>query len=134
MKKILASFTLLIKQHWPRIAISTLITIFFLLHASQALQWHFIKQLESAAYDFRLTFTMPGGHDDRIVIVDIDEKSLAEEGRWPWPRTRVAELIDLLFDEYRIRLLGMDIVWAEPDISSGLKTMENLAQNRLANN
>jgi adenylate cyclase len=118
MKKVLASFISLIKQHWPRIAISTLITVFFLLHASQVVQWHFIKQLESAAYDFRLRLTMPGGHDDRIVIVDIDEKSLAEEGRWPWPRTRVAELIDLLFNEYRIKLLGMDIVWAEPDISS----------------
>jgi adenylate cyclase len=28
------------------------------------------------------------------VIVDIDEPSLAEVGRWPWPRDRVAALVD----------------------------------------
>lgn len=132
-KKDLPNFVVQLVQHWPRITISAVITIFFLLNASQVTQWHFLKQLESAAYDFRLRLTMPGGHDDRIVIVDIDEKSLAEEGRWPWPRTRVAELTDLLFDKHKIKLLGMDVVWAEPDISSGLKTLEHLAQTQLAN-
>ena len=113
-------------------ALSAIITLFFLLDASQVTQWHFLKQLESAAYDVRLRMTMPRGQDDRIVIVDIDEKSLGEEGRWPWPRNRVAHLIDLLFDKYSISLLGMDVVWAEPDKSSGLSTLEQLAENQLA--
>jgi len=115
-------------------ALSAAITIFFLLNASYVTQWHFIKQLENAAYDVRLRTTMPGGQDDRIVIIDIDEKSLAEEGRWPWPRTRVAHLVDLLFDKYKIALLGMDVVWAEPDESSGLGTLESLAANQLSEN
>ena len=122
-----------IQRHWPRIIISTLITIFFLLNASYVTQWHFIKQIENAAYDMRLRATMPGGQDSRIVIIDIDEKSLAEEGRWPWPRDRMAHLVDLLFDEHNISLLAMDVVWAEPDESSGLDTLEQLANNQLAN-
>jgi adenylate cyclase len=122
-----------IQRHWPRIIISTIITIFFLLNASYVTQWHFIKQIENAAYDMRLRATMPRGQDSRIVIIDIDEKSLAEEGRWPWPRDRMAHLVDLLFDEHNISLLAMDVVWAEPDESSGLDTLEQLANNQLAN-
>jgi len=134
MKKLLSQFTHQIQRHWPRIILSALITVFFLLNASYVTQWHFIKQIENAAYDMRLRATMPKGQDDRIVIIDIDEKSLAEEGRWPWPRNRMAELVDLLFDKHKIALLGMDVVWAEPDESSGLGTLEQLANNQLADN
>ena len=31
-----------------------------------------------------------------VTIIDIDEKSMAKLGQWPWPRTRVADLIDKL--------------------------------------
>ena len=41
---------------------------------------------------------MPGTVDPRIVIVDIDEKSLQEEGRWPWRRDRLGLFLDRLFD------------------------------------
>ena len=132
--RILSQFTFQVSRHWPRMALSAAIMVFFLLNASYVTQWHFIKQIENATYDMRLRATMPGGQDERIVIIDIDERSLAEEGRWPWPRNRVAELVDLLFDEYKIALLGMDVVWAEPDESSGLLTLESLAQNNLSSN
>ena len=39
---------------------------------------------------------MPRTLDDRIVIVDIDEKSLGEIGQWPWGRNRLAEMVDEL--------------------------------------
>jgi len=123
-----------LKGNWIRIVLSATLIVAFLLHAGQIVHWPFILQLENLAYDIRLKMTMPKGHDDRIVIIDIDEKSLAEEGRWPWPRNRVAQLTDTLFDHYNIALLGMDVVWAEPDESSGLNTLEMLAQNELANN
>ena len=52
---------------------------------------------------------MPRTLDPRIVILDIDEKSLAEkekggEGRWPWPRDRLALMLDKLFDHYHIAI------------------------------
>ena len=40
---------------------------------------------------------MPQTIDERIVIVDIDEKSLAEIGRWPWSRNRLGDLVNELF-------------------------------------
>ena len=77
---------------------------------------------------------MPGGIDDRIVIVDIDEKSLAAEGRWPWRRDKVGLLVDQLFDHYQAGLVGFDVVFAEPDESSGLAALRELGSTVLREN
>ena len=49
-----------------------------------------------------------------VVIVDIDEKSLKTVGQWPWPRTRVADLITHL-TQMGALVIAFDIVFAEPD-------------------
>ena len=49
-----------------------------------------------------------------VTIVDIDEKSLAKLGQWPWPRTRIADLIDKLTRLGAV-VIAFDIVFAEPD-------------------
>ena len=49
-----------------------------------------------------------------VVIVDIDEESLRKLGQWPWPRTRVAEIIDRL-TQLGAAAIGFDVVFAEPD-------------------
>jgi adenylate cyclase len=49
-----------------------------------------------------------------VVIIDIDEKSLARFGQWPWPRTRVADLVRKLTD-LGAAAIAFDIVFAEPD-------------------
>lgn len=72
------------------------------------------KRLELLAYDWRMVFTAPQSKlDERIVIVDIDERSLLAEGQWPWPRTRLAELITLLHSEYQASAIGIDILFPE---------------------
>ena len=50
----------------------------------------------------------------RVMIVDIDEKSLAEYGQWPWPRHLVAELVRRIA-QGNPRVVGIDIVFAEGD-------------------
>jgi adenylate cyclase len=52
-----------------------------------------------------------------IRIVDIDDASLHKIGQWPWPRTRIAELIDRLRED-GARLIAFDIVFAEHDRSA----------------
>jgi len=74
---------------------------------------------------------MPRGVDSRIVILDIDERSLGEIGRWPWSRNVMAELVTKLFDEYGIAVLGFDVVWAERDTSSGIDALDSLARKEL---
>jgi adenylate cyclase len=49
-----------------------------------------------------------------VAIVDIDEKSLGTVGQWPWPRTRVADLVNRL-TELGAAAIGFDIIFPEPD-------------------
>ena len=46
-----------------------------------------------------------------VVIIDIDEKSLGKFGQWPWPRTRVADLVQRLTD-LDAAVIAFDIVFA----------------------
>jgi len=50
--------------------------------------------------------------EDPVVIIDIDDRSLAEIGQWPWSRNQLAKLIN---QAYAAAALGFDIVFAEPD-------------------
>lgn len=73
-----------------------------------------LSRLELLAYDWRMTFfPSEKGVDMRIVIVDIDERSLAQEGQWPWPRQRLAQLLDILKAEYQVSAIGLDILFPE---------------------
>ncbi len=118
-------------KHWPRILVTLLPLLIALLNSTGVINFGFIQRLDDIIYDARLRATMPRTLDDRIVIVDIDEKSLAEVGRWPWGRNRLAELTRELFDSQKIALLGFDVVFAEADDSSGLKRLNDLAKNEL---
>ncbi len=121
------------KKHLLRISVSVAVVMLFMLHAAGLLQMGLIRQLELWSYDHRLLRTMPGTVDERIVIVDIDEKSLAQVGRWPWSRNVVARMMDQLFDHYQVAVVGFDVVFAEPDTSSGLKELEALSRKELHN-
>ena len=120
-----------IQKHGARIAVTLLPLLFALLHSVGVLQLGVLQRLDDIIYDARLRATMPKTLDDRIVIVDIDEKSLAEVGRWPWGRNKMADLTNELFDRQKIAILGFDVVFAEADDSSGLKRLNELAKNEL---
>jgi len=120
-----------LKKHLVRIVLGFLLTLLLLGHAARLYQIPFISQLDAIIYDTRLRLTMPQTVDDRIVILDIDEKSLKEEGRWPWSRNRLALLIDKLFDKYGVAVAGFDIVFAEKDQSSGLKILQEIGGKQL---
>ena len=124
------------RKHLVRIAIGLAVVGLFLAHAIHLVRIPLIDRLEAIVYDTRLRLTMPRTVDPRIVILDIDEKSLLErekggEGRWPWPRDRLALLLDKLFDKYGIAVVGFDVVFAERDESSGIRVLERLAQREL---
>ncbi len=121
------------KQHIVRIALGLLVVVVFLGHAAKLYHIGFITQLDNIIYDYRLRLTMPGTVDDRIVILDIDERSLDSRalGRWPWGRDKISALLKKIFDKYGVALIGFDVVFAEPDESSGLPVLEKLARSRL---
>lgn len=122
----------LLSRHGMRFALSITIIILMLLNASGALPLAALNRLENFTYDVRLNMLMPNKVDERIVIIDIDEKSLKEQGRWPWGRNKLADLVNKLFDDYHVHVLGFDVVFAEKDESSGLKSLEEIKTKYLA--
>ena len=76
--------------------------------------------IELKTYDLR--FMMRGQKDpsNTVVLAVIDEKSLDKEGRWPWPRSKIADLIDIL-NKDGAKVIGFDIGFLEPDENSNLK-------------
>ncbi len=75
---------------------------------------------------------MPDTVDPRIVIVEIDEASQLELGQWPWPRATLAAIVDRLFDDYGVRVLGLDVLFAEAEESSAERLIDELAASELA--
>ena len=121
------------KQHIVRIALGLLVALVLVGHAAKLYQVGFITQLDNIIYDYRLRLTMPATVDDRIVILDIDERSIDPRalGRWPWGRDKITALLQKLFDKYGVILIGIDVIFAEPDTSSGLPVLERLAKTKL---
>lgn len=85
-----------------------------------------LSTLDLKLYDTLLksrTGRTPSGN---IVIVDIDTKSLEQFGQWPWPRYRLARLLDRL-REMGALTVGIDILFAEPDRTSLRNIQKNIA-------
>ncbi len=123
----------LLSRHGVRLALSFAIILMMLLNTSGVLHLSAINQLENFTYDTRLKMLMPNTVDDRIAIIDIDEKSLQEQGRWPWARNKLADLVNKLFDDYHVNVMGFDVVFAEKDESSGLENLEKIKTKYLEN-
>jgi len=80
-----------------------------------ALAWAGLGANVFSGYQLRLTDALfPSiGPDERIVVVAIDEESLARVGQWPWPRIRHARLVERL-TEAGAALVGYDVTFSEP--------------------
>src|SRR4051812_48353714 len=66
----------------------------------------------------------------RVVVVDIDEASIAALGPWPWPRSRIADLLEALIGPYGAHAVGVDIVFPSAADGKGddrLGALANLA-------
>jgi adenylate cyclase len=66
-----------------------------------------------------------------VTIVAIDEKTLADVGQWPWPRNRLASLIDAIA-AHKPLAIGLDIYMPEPDQTSPDKVADNLPRSAAA--
>ena len=49
--------------------------------------------------------------DERLAVIDIDERAMQEIGPWPWPRAKVADLIEILMIDHGARKIALDIVF-----------------------
>ena len=116
-----------LSSRWLRAGLLLVPLLFALLHAAGVGPLRFITQLDLAIDDALLRVNLPHTLDPRIVIVDIDEPSMQQIGRWPWGRDRMAALTDELFVRQRAAVVGFDLVFAEADTPSALVELQRLA-------
>ncbi len=88
---------------------------------------HILELLELKTYDLRFVSRGALKPSPAVAMVVIDEKSLEVEGRWPWPRTKIAALIDALSGE-GAKVIAFDVIFSEPDENSQLVLIDQFAE------
>jgi len=87
----------------------------------------FVVSLDEAFRDIALQLRAKPQPEERLVVVDINEATLSDVGPWPWPRKKVADLVEILLSTYQARAVGLDIVFTEPGDSQGDTRLASLA-------
>lgn len=107
-----------------------------LVLGSHALGWLSLgplQRLDLALHDGLLAVFAPVEREPRIAIVDIDERALAAQGRWPWRRAQLADLVDCIAGDLGARLVALDMVLAEPDAGPDAAAVSRLLAGPLRN-
>lgn len=95
------------------------------------LSWGPLETLEYGIYDLNASLRVKPSTAP-VAVVAIDEQSIANLGRWPWPRAYIASMVDLL-QSYNVKVIGLDIIYSEKDFNQGLVEVRNLIKD-LENN
>ena len=85
----------------------------------------FLDFMELKTYDLRFLSRGVEKPDPRVVTAVLDERSLDEVGRWPWPRARFAEILEIL-DRDGAKVVAFDIGFIEPDENNNLRLIQEL--------
>ncbi len=102
-------------------------TLSILLFSLFLLIWHptLLSQFENKINDMMFLARDQVKADKNIIIIDIDEKSLKELGQWPWSRNIISVILKNLTKD-GAGVIGLDILFAEPDNSSPKKILSKL--------
>lgn len=104
---------------WP---VATVLTLLVLLLSLA--EWGPLQSLENKSYDLRARLRQKKP-DSPVVIIAIDDRSIDKLGRWPWPRAYMAEMISQV-SGCNPSLIALNILYTEPDRSSGLEEVRAL--------
>ncbi len=86
-----------------------------------------LESVEFKAYDLRAKLRQNLNPPPEIVLVAIDDDSIAQIGRWPWPRTRMAAVVDKL-KAAGPKVIGLNILFSEPEQNQGLLEVRRLSE------
>ena len=88
-----------------------------------------IGPLELKFYDFRAQLNAENPSKNEIAIIEINDESISKIGRWPWPRSRVADLLNWLSaDAAKPAVIGLDMLFSEPETNKDLEITDQLRQ------
>jgi CHASE2 domain-containing sensor protein len=114
------AFSDLLARVWKQnfyLYLAALFTVFALLDTAFL---HFTSEMRVAAFDVMVRYRLsPPKPDPDIVIVDIDEQSLAEMskdyGRWPWPRQVMGEFVEKI-EKQQPKAVVFDVLFSDADV------------------
>jgi adenylate cyclase len=93
-----------------------------------------ITRLNNLAYDMQLrttVYTRTDALNSNVAIIDIDDKSLAALGRWPWPRAKLAELVQRL-QSLGVAVIALDMMFPEKETDITESIQQELFKRNLA--
>jgi adenylate cyclase len=85
----------------------------------------FLEQMELKTVDLRFISRGPIHSTGKVAMALVDEKSLNSEGRWPWPRSKIALLIEQL-SRNGAAVIAFDIGFLDPDENTNLKLIQEV--------
>ncbi|MDX1375432.1 MAG: serine/threonine-protein kinase [Burkholderiales bacterium] len=85
-----------------------------------------LQSLERKAYDLGVTATSRAP-SERIAVIAIDDASIANIGRWPWPRDVMAKMVDLLAAA-QAKVIGNTVLFTEPQVDPGYRYIVKLLE------
>ncbi len=103
------------------------IVLTFLALFAFLISWGPLETLEYGLYDLRAGMRVSPSTAP-VAVIAIDEQSIANLGRWPWPRASIASMVDLLHS-YNVKVIGLDIIYSEKDANQGLAEIRNLMKS-----
>jgi len=110
------------KKH-PAIVMGLCITVLFL--ALGFFRMEFLDALELKFYDVMMNLRTDPQGSSNVIIVDIDDDSIEKLGRWPWPRSLLAQGIAKI-NAGNPRVIGLNFILSEPEESAGLSALGDL--------
>ncbi|MGZ3578320.1 MAG: CHASE2 domain-containing protein, partial [Syntrophales bacterium] len=90
-------------------------------------QWMPTKYLEYKVYD-AVSNLQERASNSPIVIVAIDDESITNMGRWPWPRGYIARMIEYL-NKCEAKVIGVNVIYSESDMNQGLTEVRDILKN-----
>ncbi len=116
-----------LKKH-STLILGLVITLIFLWLFNKGI----LDALEVKYYDMRMKFRTSDETANQIALVYIDDDSINELGRWPWPRSLIAEGIRKI-NAFEPKVIGFSSIFSEPQKDAGFDEIKNLEQLFLEN-
>src|SRR5437868_2455809 len=101
---------------WTEVALGAVVSLLLLLVFW--MQW--AEGVEGKLYDVRARLRARPRTAENVVLVGIDDDSIRQIGRWPWPRSYMADMVDQLA-EAQAKVIGVDIFFPDAELNPGLQ-------------
>jgi len=105
------------------LSLALYVLLYFVPHHAAVLD--FLYDMELKTLDTRFHLRGPRSPNPAIVIVSIDQKSQDELGRWPFPRSNFAKVVDVLKDA-GAQVITFDITFPQPEQNATLELTDKL--------